>query len=105
MVQHLLLINFTVVMVRKKSGKTIFFSVREKLEFCIKPGKGQGILSQVREILNSTSKSAKSQVKLGLGKGFLAAKGNVGSKAIYNGIDFCGLIAGFIGKEFSFCSQ
>ena len=72
-------------------------------------GKGQGILYQVREILNSTSKTVKSQGIVffasnwsGLGKGFLVSKGNVVSKNVYKGIDFCGFIAGFICREFVF---
>ena len=48
-------------------------------------GKSQGILYQVREILNSTFKSVKSQLQ-GLQNSFLVSKGNVFSKNIYEGL-------------------
>ena len=38
-----------------------------------------------------------------MGKGFLAGKGNVVSKDIYKGADFCGLMADLFAKEFVFC--
>ena len=64
--------------VRKHQGRT-FFHCWEKVG---------GIVHKVSEFYFSLA--------IRCSKDFLVAKGNVFSKNVYEGIDFCGFIAGFI---------